>query len=1162
MPVTPTGNQGTFNEWSYGGLALPPTVVYYGNDYDVDPSYFGGNIFWTTLTAQRMTCYGPFFKAPGAGTVVLEAFCKGGTNAQKIRLALYQDNGNATDRHVKIGTADTQSYNAGSRPSALTGVGAEFSVGSGASAAWRGDLATAIPVTANTIYHVGVWTENVASGAQFITYSGQVNANRYRGAINYSSSGSPGAFPGTSTDGEAEHISIRITFYPAALTAPMVGAAQVDGVRGVTATWIAIPGATHYEVERVKNGGTPAAHGAVTGTSYPDYDVQDGATYAYRVRAWNDITPGPWGTSSTVTVTGGVRVAMVTATPTNPALSVRIDNPHRGGFGLNVTVPGYTGEFFEYKRVGFEWRNLEPTLGNYTIAPIITFLNSLGTNQRGWIMVRTSVPGNTATLPADMASSRFNISGSISSPAQYPNWNDSYHLHPNGTSGRIQMLANAIANLETSPGVKLKDDPRLGLLDVGIGAQYGELAGDWGLDVPTGPTRTLVVTAMPNAFPNKKFVINAMDTKSTDEELMFWDALNHPQIIGFSQFALGRDAVPYMLQQFRLNRSLRLQNRMIGRDEFRSCEWFGPFEDPADTNEITLATLDVPRMRIHSIGGINHTHVPSYGPTNLARVLQQYTDAGYRFDPKVVRYPAPIALGNTAPLQIVWQNVGNGPMPESRLPQIQLRRAGVIFWSQTLSLDLSTLLPGMPPTIYTDFITVTGNVPITDPNNPATLYDLVLQVPSTGVRVPALKLGVTPETAGNTYVIATGLTVQAGDKSEDPGTPVGGRHVIADRVGQYTATTGQAALVLGDTLPGHRTFAAVLNAGDTCPYVIGDRDAAEWEVGIGTLLSSGALSRTTVLSSSNGGLPVTLSPGAKRVVITHTASNTPQFAPDGTLNLPTVAAPAAPVAGVDLYPALIAGRPTLHLMASDGSARPQERAFWDAGRLLILPGSSSSPTVLGGGVNTTATTVSRPTPDTTALPLSAAVRQRYASGTTASSLADIRASLLTCYRGTAAGRGGFEHAIVFGTGVVVASVTNAFIGLRAAASGGAPSGIIAGTQPSALTDIIGMAFDRTQTTWRIMHNDSSGTATAIDLGADFPVDASSLYRLHLAADPFAGPVHYEVVNIGTGARAAGTLTTDLPSGSTFLGVSNYISMNSGTTAVAIDLVSVDHRPRW
>jgi len=96
--------------------------------------------------------------------------------------------------------------------------------------------------------------------------------------------------------------------------------------------------------------------------------------------------------------------------------------------------------------------------------------------------------------------------------------------------------------------------------------------------------------------------------------------------------------------------------------------------------------------------------------------------------------------------------------------------------------------------------------------------------------------------------------------------------VLADRVKETTTTTGTGTVTLLGASTGYQSFAAVGNA-NTTYYTIAGQTTSEWEVGIGTYTSVGTtLSRTTVLSSSNGGSLVTFSSGTKDVFVTYPSS--------------------------------------------------------------------------------------------------------------------------------------------------------------------------------------------------------------------------------------------------------------------------------------------------
>jgi hypothetical protein len=93
--------------------------------------------------------------------------------------------------------------------------------------------------------------------------------------------------------------------------------------------------------------------------------------------------------------------------------------------------------------------------------------------------------------------------------------------------------------------------------------------------------------------------------------------------------------------------------------------------------------------------------------------------------------------------------------------------------------------------------------------------------------------------------------------------------VVKDRVQETTTTVGTGTVTLGGAVLSFQTFAAI-GDGNTTYYAIVDPTAGDWEAGIGTYTASGTtLSRTTVLSSSNGGSPVSFGAGTKNVICTY-----------------------------------------------------------------------------------------------------------------------------------------------------------------------------------------------------------------------------------------------------------------------------------------------------
>jgi len=90
---------------------------------------------------------------------------------------------------------------------------------------------------------------------------------------------------------------------------------------------------------------------------------------------------------------------------------------------------------------------------------------------------------------------------------------------------------------------------------------------------------------------------------------------------------------------------------------------------------------------------------------------------------------------------------------------------------------------------------------------------------------------------------------------------------LADRVQVTSSTYTTSSFTLGSAVAGYQSFTA-LTSGNTTYYAATD-GSGNWEVGLGTY-TTGALARTTILSSSNSGSVVTFS-GTVNVFITYPA---------------------------------------------------------------------------------------------------------------------------------------------------------------------------------------------------------------------------------------------------------------------------------------------------
>ena len=87
---------------------------------------------------------------------------------------------------------------------------------------------------------------------------------------------------------------------------------------------------------------------------------------------------------------------------------------------------------------------------------------------------------------------------------------------------------------------------------------------------------------------------------------------------------------------------------------------------------------------------------------------------------------------------------------------------------------------------------------------------------------------------------------------------------------------------------------------------------------------------------------------------------------------------------------------------------------------------------------------------------------------------------------------------------------------------------------ASLQNIIGIGSDALDSNLQVFTNDTSGTATKIDLGANFPANRTSgsalttIYQVQIYNPSGSANVYYKVVNLETGNSVEGTLTSDLP----------------------------------
>lgn len=386
-------------------------------------------------------------------------------------------------------------------------------------------------------------------------------------------------------------------------------------------------------------------------------------------------------------------------------------------------------------------------------------------------------------------------------------------------------------------------------------------------------------------------------------------------------------------------------------------------------------------------------------------------------------------------------------------------------------------------------------------------------------------------------------------------------HLTEDRILETSTSTGTGTFALAGAVTGFKTFASVLAVNDTVWYYIEGVDAnglatGEWEAGLGTYSAASVLTRTTVQRSSNANAAVTFSAGTKRVGVTLIANQSLQRNNVGAVLLPAASAePAIPAAAnLMLYSReIVPGHTVLKTLRPSGVDSPIQDDLSFNG-LVKWQASNNAIDNMGAGVLTTVGTLAAVTP-TSGTAKSQNRRVTIPTTAVAGILASAYAAtagLAPVLRGNVQGQGGFRLVIRFSLEALQTG-NRAFFGIADVVT--APTNVDPTTNTT--PGKIGLAINASTGNWNLVHNVTASAPTVIALGANFPVDTTSLMELVLYCRPFlstAGNIGYRVRRYTTNSdapafEATGTLSTNLPAATTLLHLSNWMT-NNATAAVA------------
>jgi hypothetical protein len=267
--------------------------------------------------------------------------------------------------------------------------------------------------------------------------------------------------------------------------------------------------------------------------------------------------------------------------------------------------------------------------------------------------------------------------------------------------------------------------------------------------------------------------------------------------------------------------------------------------------------------------------------------------------------------------------------------------------------------------------------------------------------------------------------------------------------------------------------------------------------------------------------------------------------------------PATPASGgFNTFAKEYAGRPRIFVNSSAGHAETPFQRHSGHNRFVHWSPAGNSTTITATGA-AALTATGTPTAHTTAI-TNIYTRQRgleYLVTTAATTaVAGFRGPVNQFWFGNTAGSGGFDMICRWGPATGVSTATNrAFVGFSTSTS--APTDV----DPSTLTNMFGMAWDDDDTNIQFMHNDGSGTATKIDLGASFPVpttDRTEAYEIGLYAAPNSSTVYYEIMNMTSGAIVTGSVNTDIPNVNTTMSPRGWMSVGGTSSVIGVKLMNL------
>lgn len=262
--------------------------------------------------------------------------------------------------------------------------------------------------------------------------------------------------------------------------------------------------------------------------------------------------------------------------------------------------------------------------------------------------------------------------------------------------------------------------------------------------------------------------------------------------------------------------------------------------------------------------------------------------------------------------------------------------------------------------------------------------------------------------------------------------------------------------------------------------------------------------------------------------------------------------PSSPSDGVKLFGRLRTGRQMLAQIGPSGIDYSFQPGLW-ANKVAWFTANGNATTVSVSGFGSTASGTATTRNCTSTNLFTSMRRVGYTSSSTAGSSAGTRHGAQQYWAGNATGLGGYYYVARFGiSSTVTVSTQRAFVGLLASTTA------LGNLDPSANTSIamLGFGIDSADSAWKFMHGNGSSIVKETLTGT-FPARNLSvnMFEARIFCKSNDTTIYYSLEVLGGGSLYEGSISTVIPSSTTFL--SPQIWTNNGSTALAcaIDIVS-------